>query len=452
MTASNVIVFSLLPKSSAANKFIIGVLHHFKWIFHPNLLAYLDISQDQDGTIYVVSESATRPILQHIGSNSASIKNWTWQILSALHHLSTVGIDCALLSSETVRIDHENNIKLHNYLFDVATCHGFLVNSPTLQARYLPPEIMNSIMSAEDIEWRRSDVWSLGILVLELIGLEYDHSKISQILNSANIDPNLADFLKCCLCNFNDRWSIEQLLNHHYARPNIIPKIWKKRIFVPAKLEESFQTLEILSYLRNGDIRGKLNGPNSFPILDIPTVVLCSPENTECMISLKEPAEIIISLEIDDKIISAKQAGDCCIKINENEISHQRLRNKLFRCLLNNFPHSLQQIRCEAAQGIPLILRGKIWGALLNICGDPRLTYHSFDTQVDHKDDQQLNLDIPRCHQYHPLLSSPQGHAKLKRLLKAWIASENSNLVYWQGMDSLLSAFMIVNFEDEVYL
>ena len=45
-------------------------------------------------------------------------------------------------------------------------------------------------------------------------------------------------------------------------------------------------------------------------------------------------------------------------------------------------------------------------------------------------------VDIPRSHQYSELLASPEGHRKLKRVLKAWVA-DNPGLVYWQGLDSL---------------
>src|SRR5262245_42385144 len=48
--------------------------------------------------------------------------------------------------------------------------------------------------------------------------------------------------------------------------------------------------------------------------------------------------------------------------------------------------------------------------------------------------DRQIELDIPRCHQYHPLLSSPDGHRKLRRVLKAWVIANQNSLVYWQGM------------------
>ena len=57
-------------------------------------------------------------------------------------------------------------------------------------------------------------------------------------------------------------------------------------------------------------------------------------------------------------------------------------------------------------------------------------------------------MDIPRCHQYNELLSSPTGHAKFKRVLKAWVVS-HPQYVYWQGLDSLCAPFLYLNFNNE---
>ena len=60
----------------------------------------------------------------------------------------------------------------------------------------------------------------------------------------------------------------------------------------------------------------------------------------------------------------------------------------------------------------------------------------------------QIEVDIPRCHQYSELLSSPVGHSKFKRLLKAWVVS-HPEYVYWQGLDSLCAPFLYLNFNNE---
>ena len=63
--------------------------------------------------------------------------------------------------------------------------------------------------------------------------------------------------------------------------------------------------------------------------------------------------------------------------------------------------------------------------------------------------DRQIELDLPRCHPYHPLICSNQGRSCMKRILKAWVLSETGSHVYWQGLDSILAPFVTL-FKDEV--
>lgn len=49
----------------------------------------------------------------------------------------------------------------------------------------------------------------------------------------------------------------------------------------------------------------------------------------------------------------------------------------------------------------------------------------------------KIEVDIPRCHQYDELLSSPVAHQKFKRILKAWVV-RHTDLVYWQGNQSVI--------------
>jgi TBC domain-containing protein kinase-like protein len=96
------------------------------------------------------------------------------------------------------------------------------------------------------------------------------------------------------------------------------------------------------------------------------------------------------------------------------------------------------------------LMRGTIWASLLGIQGDPQVTFDVFDRDIATAMDHQLKLDIPRCHQYHELLSSSCGHEKLRRVLKAWVVSETGSHVYWQGLDSVSAPFVATMYNDEV--
>lgn len=89
-----------------------------------------------------------------------------------------------------------------------------------------------------------------------------------------------------------------------------------------------------------------------------------------------------------------------------------------------------------------------MWAALLGISGDIQEHYDRLDKETPTITDRQIEVDIPRCHQYSELLSSSTGHERLQRLLKAWVR-DNPHYVYWQGLDSLTAPFLYLNFNNE---
>lgn len=97
---------------------------------------------------------------------------------------------------------------------------------------------------------------------------------------------------------------------------------------------------------------------------------------------------------------------------------------------------------------IYFVLTVQVWAALLGVDGDTVSTYTEIDKVTPTSTDRQIEVDIPRCHQYDELLSSPRAHTKFTRLLKAWVVS-HPGLVYWQGLDSLTAPFLYLNFNNE---
>ncbi|RIA85387.1 hypothetical protein C1645_781994 [Glomus cerebriforme] len=134
----------------------------------------------------------------------------------------------------------------------------------------------------------------------------------------------------------------------------------------------------------------------------------------------------------------------------EKDVGYQFQRVALFSELLRQYPASRDEIIHHAKVDIPPFLRGKIWAAILGVKGDYQALYDSFKKETETTTDRQIDVDVPRCHQYNQLLSSPIGHEKLRRLLKCFIAANaNNKLVYWQGLDSLCAPFLTLNFNDE---
>ncbi|XP_060914306.1 TBC domain-containing protein kinase-like protein isoform X1 [Labrus mixtus] len=134
--------------------------------------------------------------------------------------------------------------------------------------------------------------------------------------------------------------------------------------------------------------------------------------------------------------------------IRERDTEYQLIRIILFDRLLKAYPYKKNLVWKEARVDIPPLVRGLAWAALLGIEGDIQAKYESIDKDTPIPTDRQIEVDIPRCHQYDELLSSPQGHIKFRRVLKAWVVS-HPELVYWQGLDSLCAPFLYLNFNNE---
>uniref|UniRef100_A0A803YJY0 TBC1 domain containing kinase n=1 Tax=Meleagris gallopavo TaxID=9103 RepID=A0A803YJY0_MELGA len=141
-------------------------------------------------------------------------------------------------------------------------------------------------------------------------------------------------------------------------------------------------------------------------------------------------------------------AANLPLIIRERDTEYQLNRIVLFDRLLKAYPYKKNQIWKEARVDIPPLLRGMTWAALLGVEGAIQAKYDAIDKDTPIPTDRQIEVDIPRCHQYDELLSSPEGHAKFRRVLKAWVVS-HPDLVYWQGLDSLCAPFLYLNFNNE---
>lgn len=141
-------------------------------------------------------------------------------------------------------------------------------------------------------------------------------------------------------------------------------------------------------------------------------------------------------------------------------IEREKRRVALFRVLLSRYAAttgtaSAQIVRDEvvrqAESGIPAALRGDIWCVIHGVESDAdcqALYAQHSGKSVSPDTERQISMDIVRCHQYHPLLASPDGQAALQRVLRAWLHA-NPNLTYWQGIDSVLAPFLTVNHLNE---
>ncbi|KAI8597710.1 rab-GTPase-TBC domain-containing protein [Dissophora ornata] len=136
------------------------------------------------------------------------------------------------------------------------------------------------------------------------------------------------------------------------------------------------------------------------------------------------------------------------LSIREKDLGYQYQRLSIFTDLLLQYPASRTEILHHSKIDVPPLIRGKVWAAILGVIGDYEAVYDGYDKYTEKPTDRQIDLDVPRCHQYNQLMFSPAGHEKMKRLLKCWIEA-NDHQVYWQGLDSCCAPFLTLNFNDE---
>eukprot|EP00759_Apiculatamorpha_spiralis_P044813 PhF_6_TR41673/c1_g1_i1/m.63186/K17544/TBCK; TBC domain-containing protein kinase-like protein len=119
-----------------------------------------------------------------------------------------------------------------------------------------------------------------------------------------------------------------------------------------------------------------------------------------------------------------------------------------FRHLLLGYPQTRNQIIHEClTHGVFPLFRGELWAAILGVAPFGILeaqykSYISANTSRTSMCERQIQLDIPRCHQYHPMLGSAEGHRKLFDVLRSWVLHEKGKLTYWQGLDSMAATLL----------
>eukprot|EP00743_Colponemidia_sp_Colp-15_P012485 GILK01014239.1.p1 GENE.GILK01014239.1~~GILK01014239.1.p1 ORF type:complete len:913 (+),score=147.65 GILK01014239.1:42-2741(+) len=141
-------------------------------------------------------------------------------------------------------------------------------------------------------------------------------------------------------------------------------------------------------------------------------------------------------------------SSDGPIGRREKDFRYQLHRVNRFKKLLKRYPMTRAEIFREAQTDIPPILRAQVWSAILAVQGDPRIAYELIDLHAESPWEHQISLDIPRCHQYNQLIGSSEGRAKLGRILKAWTL-KNPDLCYVQGLDSVCTPLLYLNFDNE---
>ncbi|KAJ8921997.1 hypothetical protein NQ315_008635 [Exocentrus adspersus] len=473
---------------------IYGRAQALKTIRNPYLCQYLDIIRGKHERTVVVSQYCGTSLSECIEKRQFSTEEVTkiaFQILTGLQELHRRRIVHRILSSDNVLLQ-DGDVKLFNYGLYYMTDNGRLVSFPVMQILYTAPEVyLDSLTS--NLANPKMDIWSVGIVLAELalnkrlwhflkLGqrirkilslLQCTTSIFERIAREHNcyetyleLPKELRNVIDSCLSVYpKDRPTCDELLtntlfNDYFKKTQPVEE---RRYFEPFEI---FTISELYHWwqLAGGDVLQELKKQglirSSPPILSLPHLVLI--EGT-VLGQERNPATIydsrIVKMPLDSlyqrfehipfvcyyplihstsDIIPKVEpppydASNLPLIIKERDPEYQFHRVILLRRLLHGYPFTRDLIVEEAKKRHTTFASGRDMGCFVARSGRLQKT---------------IEVDIPRCHQYNELLSSAEGHKKLKRILKAWVY-KNTQYVYWQGLDSLTAPFLYLNFNDE---
>ncbi|GAB0099395.1 TBC domain-containing protein kinase-like protein [Sergentomyia squamirostris] len=477
---------------------IFGLAQFLKTINHPNLCEFVDIIRGKHERTIIVSECVGEPLSQRLPLSAEVSLQIFHQVAAGLDHIHQQGLVHHNVEPENILLDGAHRVKLFNYGLFYITNSGSYVSFPIGNVRYMSPERL--LGGRNNI---KSDVWSLGIIMVELffqINL-WGNLKIAQIIrkilslcNTKNVlekiarehkfhdkylemDGGIRDLLESCLSiSVRERFLPGDVLNHEIFKE--LPPLEEKKKPSNLLLRCPLKQIYYLWQLAGGDVQAELKKEGLIrteaPILLMPNVILLngrvcgSPKSQSHLFdnrivhlslgNLNERLSKISKLayypliHTDTTHLSLFRKKEereeyLPLVIREKDTEYQFHRVVLFRRLLVGYPFTRDLIVKEAQKDIPPLLRGEVWACLLGVLDNTGI-YEKIDKVTATSTDRQIEVDIPRCHQYDELLSSPVGHRKLKRLLKAWVTS-HPQYVYWQGLDSLTAPFLYLNFNNE---
>ncbi|XP_017024219.1 TBC domain-containing protein kinase-like protein [Drosophila kikkawai] len=493
----------LTPNSIA----ILGRAQKLKELQDEHLCQYLDVIRGKHERTIVVSEYLGLSLEDYAKRNPplslAQILRIFYQVACGINVLSQHHLVAHNLEPKHVLIsDDGRRIKLFNYGLHHMTKGGCYVPFPIGNIRYMSPERLLGLNGNV-----KSDVWALAMLVVELVlQIElWPKLKLSNVIRKilafgrsngvlekiarehqcyeryVSMDKDLRQLLESCLQVLPKKRPLPQELLKQPIFESVLAELKKERDqeiqenqeHVPLLLRCPLSQIYHLWQLAGGDVQAELKKEglirSEAPILGLPQIVRLSgasvcPGRSQAQLMddrvvplrLKAllqrlsrlPADVYFPLLHSPRFPAhfARELQALPLVIREKDIEYQFQRVRLFTRLLQGYPHTAEQLRREASVDVPPLLRGPIWAALLDVV--PNGSYCKIDKFTATSTDRQIEVDIPRCHQYDELLSSPDGHRKLRRLLKAWVTA-HPQYVYWQGLDSLTAPFLYLNFNHE---
>ncbi|KAL3247205.1 hypothetical protein MRX96_057144 [Rhipicephalus microplus] len=409
---------------------VLGLFQRLKCLSHKNLCAYLDAFRSKHERLVVVIEHFKNSLQDEIPKKLPvdTFSRICREVLEALDYLHARGIMHRALSPCSVLLDDKLQVKLANYGLCHMTENGRTVPFPLGTPKYLAPEILTQERSLGP----KADIWSLGVITLELaLGKEvWKGASLEQIFTKLltctkedgdvvlllaesdplsskleELDPLLKSFISSCL----KVPSARELLQHPFValaveEPSLPMHLEPLRCeslaplkctpcFGESPLEERpLQELYSLWCLAGGDAEAELGRQGSLrakpPICTMPCIVLLEGEELgqkkdtiffydHTRLEGMDPNLYYPLIEESGDVpASPSFSSDTAalpVVIREKDVEYQIQRIILYNRLLEAYPYQQQRIIREAKLDIPPLCRALIWSALLDVQGSPQI-------------------------------------------------------------------------------
>lgn len=219
-----------------------------KTINHNNLVNFLDAYfLETEQQLWIILEymdgGSLLPLASNITLNEGQIATICFAVLRAIHFLHTKNIMHRDIKSDNVLLGLDGSIKLSDFGYS-AYIKKFNDTRKTVAGTpyWMAPEVIKGPDYG-----LKADIWSLGILAIELIDGEppyFDESTMAAMtliaaseppvsMKSSTLSIELQDFLNCCLqIDPVERASADELLMHPFFRlcvptSSLVPAIQK---------------------------------------------------------------------------------------------------------------------------------------------------------------------------------------------------------------------------------